>query len=101
MHTPQNILITGGAGFIGSHVAAILTHKYPHYKVCSQAENEIEILQVEAAELAETVAFIAASTFHSDAYRNASEGSTSVCVTRLWCWISLIIVRPSTTLKDA
>ena len=31
--TPQNILITGGAGFIGSHVVLRLVNNYPHYKV--------------------------------------------------------------------
>jgi hypothetical protein len=31
---PKNILLTGGAGFIGSHVAILLATKYPDYKVC-------------------------------------------------------------------
>jgi FlaA1/EpsC-like NDP-sugar epimerase len=31
---PKNILITGGAGFIGSHVVSRLVAKYPQYKVC-------------------------------------------------------------------
>lgn len=30
---PKVILVTGGAGFIGSHVAVCLTRKYPQYKV--------------------------------------------------------------------
>jgi hypothetical protein len=30
---PKNILLTGGAGFIGSHVAILLATKYPAYKV--------------------------------------------------------------------
>jgi dTDP-glucose 4,6-dehydratase len=29
----KNILITGGAGFIGSHVVRLFVNKYPHYKV--------------------------------------------------------------------
>lgn len=30
---PKSILLTGGAGFIGSHVAILLAKKYPEYKV--------------------------------------------------------------------
>jgi hypothetical protein len=33
-YDPKNILLTGGAGFIGSHVASLLLTKYPQYKVC-------------------------------------------------------------------
>ena len=32
-YVPQNILITGGAGFIASHVAIRLVRGYGHYKV--------------------------------------------------------------------
>lgn len=32
-YTPKNILITGGAGFIGSHVVSRLVANYPQYKV--------------------------------------------------------------------
>jgi UDP-glucose 4,6-dehydratase len=32
-YIPQSILLTGGAGFIASHVAILLAKKYPHYKV--------------------------------------------------------------------
>ena len=31
-HKPGNVLITGGAGFIASHVAILLVEKYPDYK---------------------------------------------------------------------
>eukprot|EP00186_Timspurckia_oligopyrenoides_P003492 CAMPEP_0182444464 /NCGR_PEP_ID=MMETSP1172-20130603/2906_1 /TAXON_ID=708627 /ORGANISM="Timspurckia oligopyrenoides, Strain CCMP3278" /LENGTH=344 /DNA_ID=CAMNT_0024640021 /DNA_START=206 /DNA_END=1237 /DNA_ORIENTATION=+ len=46
-YVPQNILLTGGAGFIGSCVAETLATKYPHYLIvvldkldyCSSQDN--------------------------------------------------------------
>lgn len=32
-YAANNVLITGGAGFIASHVSILLANKYPHYKV--------------------------------------------------------------------
>ena len=29
----KNILITGGAGFIGSHVVRLMVNRYPHYRI--------------------------------------------------------------------
>ena len=29
----KNILITGGAGFIGSHVVRLMVNKYPDYNI--------------------------------------------------------------------
>ena len=34
-YIPRNILVTGAAGFIGSHVATLLAKKYPAYNVVS------------------------------------------------------------------
>jgi UDP-glucose 4,6-dehydratase len=49
--TPKNILVTGGAGFIGSHVVMLLVKKYPQFNIinfdrldyCSCIENLDEI----------------------------------------------------------
>lgn len=32
-YLPKNILITGGAGFIASHVVILLAEKYPQYNI--------------------------------------------------------------------
>ena len=36
-YVPKNILVTGGAGFIASHIVIQLVKTYPHYKVLAQA----------------------------------------------------------------
>lgn len=50
-YEPKNIFLTGGAGFIASHVAILLCKKYPQYKIvvfdkldyCACLENLCEI----------------------------------------------------------
>ena len=37
--TPNNVMITGGAGFIASHVAILFAKKYPNYKARSFIHN--------------------------------------------------------------
>lgn len=32
-YEPKNIMITGGAGFIASHVVLLLTKKYPQFNI--------------------------------------------------------------------
>lgn len=32
-YVPKNIFITGGAGFIASHVCILLAKKYPQFKI--------------------------------------------------------------------
>tara|TARA_A100001015_G_scaffold106016_1_gene117678 strand:- start:111 stop:233 length:123 start_codon:yes stop_codon:yes gene_type:complete len=32
-YVPKNILITGGAGFIASHVVLLLVKKYPDFNI--------------------------------------------------------------------
>jgi dTDP-D-glucose 4,6-dehydratase len=32
-YEPKNIMITGGAGFIASHVVILLAKKYPQYNI--------------------------------------------------------------------
>lgn len=38
-YEPTSILLTGGCGFIGSHVASLLATKYPAYKVRGDLGN--------------------------------------------------------------
>merc|ERR1711988_1425847 len=50
-YAPKNILITGGAGFIASHVVILFCKRYPQYKVinldkmdyCSSLKNLGEV----------------------------------------------------------
>ena len=42
----KNILITGGAGFIGSHVVRLFVRKYPQYKteIKTHMEDKLAVI---------------------------------------------------------
>ena len=51
----KNILITGGAGFIGSHVARLFVNKYPDYHIynldaLTYAGNLENLIDIESKE---------------------------------------------------
>lgn len=54
MEFQRSVLITGGAGFIGSHVVRLFVNKYPHYRIINldkltYAGNLANLSDVEAA----------------------------------------------------
>ena len=70
----KNILITGGAGFIGSHVVRLFVNKYPEYKdqiVIGTFNDEIE------AEL---------KTKYPDLLRGAPTGSAASFILTQMLW---------------
>ena len=42
----KNIVITGGAGFIGSHVVRLFVNKYPEYKIINLDKRGDDIASV-------------------------------------------------------
>ena len=39
----KNIIITGGAGFIGSHVVRLFVNKYPEYHIINLDKRQVDI----------------------------------------------------------
>ena len=37
----KNIVITGGAGFIGSHVVRLFVNKYPEYHIINHSNQQL------------------------------------------------------------
>ncbi|MCD8041702.1 MAG: GDP-mannose 4,6-dehydratase, partial [Tannerellaceae bacterium] len=42
----KNILITGGAGFIGSHVVRLFVNKYPEYHIYNLDKLTLSIIHI-------------------------------------------------------
>lgn len=53
-YVPQNILLTGGAGFIASHVAILLCQKYPQYRIICYDKLDYCSCRANISELEET-----------------------------------------------
>ena len=45
----RNIVITGGAGFIGSHVVRLLVNKYPEYNIFNLDKLTLSLIHIYAA----------------------------------------------------
>jgi hypothetical protein len=78
-YKPKNILLTGGAGFIGSHVAIRLLQRYPEYKASSKP---CYLYQAPSTCLPLLT-------------------SSRVLLSRWWCTTAWSTVRPSTTCRQS
>lgn len=45
-YEPKNILVTGGCGFIASHVVIRLVKNYPQYKVRNSLQGTVQFMNV-------------------------------------------------------
>ena len=50
----KNIIITGGAGFIGSHVVRLFVNKYPEYHIINLDKCAILYAPISIAEVSES-----------------------------------------------
>ncbi|KAL4514424.1 hypothetical protein Ndes2526A_g03896 [Nannochloris sp. 'desiccata'] len=71
-YTPHNILLTGGAGFIGSHVATRLVQEYPQYNFVEGDIQSSDLLKyVLEKEQIDTVMHFAAQTHVDNSFGNS------------------------------
>ena len=106
-YSPKNILITGGAGFIASHVAIRLTKLYGCYKVGVSAAAATSPPQAGGAGGSCAGASGRAGGAGGRAGRRAGAGprppprygplTEAARARRLWCWTSWTTARPRTT----
>jgi len=85
MSWTKNILITGGAGFIGSHLVRLMVNKYPNYRIINldkltYAGNLKNLSDVEGAS---NYVFVKADICDQDSLRNAFHDYTITDVIHL------------------
>ena len=54
----KNIIITGGAGFIGSHVVRLFVNKYPEYNIINLDKLKLTLTELESSTCLGTTRFL-------------------------------------------